>query len=154
MRYKLLGLAMLMLLAPAGAQADECTVSATAVAFGVYNPFSASPLDTTGTVTVHCFGFLFENANYTIRFSTGGGAGYARRMSSGSALLSYQLYRNAARTEIWGDGSGGTFTIAVNQNYTAEIYINHTVYGRIPASQTTVSPGSYTDTITVTVTYF
>jgi spore coat protein U-like protein len=29
-------------------------------------------------------------------------------MSKGAEVLAYNLYRNAARTNIWGDGTGGT----------------------------------------------
>lgn len=156
MRYRLTGLTLLMLLAPAMAQATvTCTASATAVAFGVYNPFSSSPLNTTGTVTVTCSTTFIDSVSYTVSLSIGGGSSYAgRRMNSGSNLLPYQLYKDAASSQIWGDGSGGTSTNTYSGIlFFAPITNNHTVYGRIPASQTTVIPGSYTDTITVTVSY-
>jgi spore coat protein U-like protein len=71
-------------------------------------------------------------------------------MSNGASNLTYQLYSDAARTMIWGDGTAGTVTVSahVASNGTQ----NNTVYGRIPALQG-VRPGAYTDTITVTVTY-
>jgi spore coat protein U-like protein len=69
-------------------------------------------------------------------------------MLKGSEPLNYNLYLNAARTTIWGDGTGGT------QEFT-----DHTppfgrsivvpIYGRIPALQD-VSVGSFSNTITVT----
>jgi hypothetical protein len=46
-------LAALMVLAPATAQ-SACTVSASGVAFGVYNPLSATSTNATGTVTLSC----------------------------------------------------------------------------------------------------
>ena len=49
---------------------DSCTVSASGVGFGVYNPFSGSSLDSTGTVTVSCFGVL--GGVFQVALSTGG----------------------------------------------------------------------------------
>jgi spore coat protein U-like protein len=141
-------LAVVVLLVPAMARAATCTVSATPVAFGVYPPFSGAPTTSTGTTTVHC---VAGAANVVIALSTGGGGSYAnRRMISGASNLTYQLYSDAARTMIWGDGTAGTVTVSVHvaNNGTK----NNTVYGRIAPLQG-VRPGAYTDTITVTVTY-
>ena len=71
-------------------------------------------------------------------------------MTSGANLLNYNLYVDAARTNVWGDGSGTTFTIA-NSGTGAAQAVN--VYGRVPSGQTTVPPGGYADTVAVTVTY-
>lgn len=138
------GLAALALLAPAMARA-ACTVTATPVAFGAYPPFSASPTNSTGTLMLHCA----PAADVVIALSTGGSGSYAsRRMGNGGFHLNYQLYSNAARTTVWGDGTAGTVTVSerVTGNH------SNTIYGRIPALQG-VPPGSYVDTITVTVTY-
>lgn len=51
------------------------------------------------------------------------------------------------RGRRWGDGSPGTAT--VNGSGTTHTF---TVYGRIPARQNAVV-GSYSDTITVTITF-
>jgi spore coat protein U-like protein len=71
-------------------------------------------------------------------------------MSQGANLLSYSLYTDAARTNVWGDGTGSTATIG---NTGTGAVQNVTVYGRIPGSQSSAPPGSYADTISVTVTY-
>ena len=47
-----LPLLILLLLAPEARAA--CNVSATGVSFGAYDAFSATPLDSTGSVTVSC----------------------------------------------------------------------------------------------------
>ena len=72
-------------------------------------------------------------------------------MLNGSEPLNYNLYRDAARTAIWGDGTGGTQVYSDprtprNQNVTL------TVYGRIPAGQD-VSVGTYTNTVTATINF-
>jgi spore coat protein U-like protein len=62
-------------------------------------------------------------------------------------LLHYSLFSNAGYSTNWGNTTGswvtGTGTGAAQ---------TLTVYGQIPASQHTIS-GTYTDTITATVTY-
>jgi spore coat protein U-like protein len=63
--------------------------------------------------------------------------------------LGYGLYTTNAYGTIWGDGSGGTTTVAGTGNGAAQAV---TVYGRIPPSQF-VAAGSYTDHVTVTVNY-
>lgn len=132
---------------------DSCTVSASGVGFGVYNPFSGSSLDSTGTVTVSCFGVL--GGVFQVALSTGGSGTFSpRRMASGANTLSYNLYVDSSRTQIWGDGSGGTSIQSLNCILLClGIPQNFTVYGRIPASQTGTHSGTYGDTITVTVTF-
>lgn len=76
--------------------------------------------------------------------------GDVRRMRLGASgsYVSYELYRDVARTQRWGntlnsDTVTGTGTGALQ---------TETVYGRVPA-QPAVPAGSYSDTITVTLTY-
>jgi spore coat protein U-like protein len=151
--FALLGL---MLLAPATGHAI-CSLSASGVAFGVYNPSASAPTHATGSVTVNCRQFI---GTYTVGLSAGlngGGNISGRRMSAGTALLAYQLYTDAGHTMVWGDmvwgdGTGGSVAVhsgaclsACNNNYT--------VHGRIAARQAAI-PGIYGDTIVVTVTFF
>ncbi|AWV05399.1 SCPU domain-containing protein (plasmid) [Burkholderia sp. JP2-270] len=147
-----LALAALMLLAsPAGHAA--CTVSASGLAFGVYNPNSAAPTDSIGTVTLSCTS-ASGTGGYTIELDAGGGGSYAgRRMSSGVSILPYQLYSDAAHSQIWGNGTGGSSVVTGTDNIPqAGGTSTYQVYGRIVARQA-VSPGAYTDVVVVTVTY-
>jgi spore coat protein U-like protein len=147
-----LALAALMLLAPAAGQA-ACTVSASGLAFGVYNPTFTTPTDSSGTVTLSC-GVASGTGAYTIALGTGSSGSYAgRRMSSGSSILPYQLYSDAAHSQIWGDGTGGSSVVTGTDNIPQVGGTSaYQVYGRIVARQA-VSPGAYTDVIVVTVTY-
>lgn len=131
-----------------------CSTSATNVAFGTYVPTSGSPKDSTGTVTVSCTTLIGLLISYTIKLNAGDSGSFAQRyMILGANHLNYNLYTDLLHTQIWGDGSGGTFTVTdgylLNIGTTSR---NYTVYGRIPASQN-VAAGSYSDLITVTVTY-
>jgi spore coat protein U-like protein len=74
-----------------------------------------------------------------------------RTIANGGNTLNYNLYRDSARSQVWGDGSGSTFTVTGTGSglLTASTL---TVYGDIAAAQDK-PPGTYTSTITVTVTY-
>lgn len=125
-----------------------CSVVATDLAFGNYDASSATPNDASSTVTVTCSnGALFD-----VGLDSGNGSGATvlnRKMTSGINTLAYQMYTNAGRTQIWGDGSLGTNTQGGLGNASAQAY---TVYGRIAAAQF-VNSGAYADLVTATVTY-
>lgn len=143
---------VLCLIAPVAVRA-ACTVSSSGVAFGTYNPFSTSPTDATGDITLTCTAGSGSGA-YSVGLSVGGGSSYsARRMTSGSNLLPYQVYSNAARSTVWGDGTAGTSTATAGDNRPqVGGSTSLPIYGRIVA-QIAVAPGSYSDTLTVTVVY-
>lgn len=124
----------------------NCNVSATNVNFGSVGVL-ASNVDSTGSVTVRCT----DSTPYNIGLSAGTGSGAtvaSRRMTSGIKTVTYSLYSDSGRTSVWGntigtDSASGAGT-GLDQAYT--------VYARAPA-QMTPAPGTYTDTIVVTVTY-
>ena len=127
----------------------NCTVSTSPVAFGTVNPISGSNVDASGGITVTCTNGTDWDASAGV--GAGSGASYAaRRMTAGTDLLNYNLYTNAARTTVWGDGSG---TTALVSNSGTGVAQNVTIYGRVGSGQTSVPPGSYSDTVSVTVTY-
>lgn len=129
-----------------------CTVSAPALAFGNYDTSSATPTAATTTVSVYCT----VGTSFTTALDVGGNGGdYAtgRLMLGGTNgdNLSYNLYTDATYTTVWGDGSGATSTVA-GVGTGPLVAVPQVVYGRIPAQQN-ISADSYSDTITVTVTY-
>jgi spore coat protein U-like protein len=120
-----------------------CTVTTTSVAFNPYNVFNTLNNDITGTLTVRCN----PSQAYSLSLSTGAGTYASRSLVNGPFILSYNLYTDAARVTIWGDGTAGTSTVSGNARNAT-----HTVYGRVPARQN-ARAGNYTDTIVVTITY-
>ncbi len=134
---------MLVAIAASPAQAVVCSASTQSVAFGNYNSLSSSPLDGVGDIAVTCD----AATSVTISLSTGTGTYAARKMTRGVDQLTYNLYSDATRLLVWGDGSGSTSTVGA-----VITSVNFTVYGRIPGSQN-IPAGSYSDTITVTLTY-
>jgi spore coat protein U-like protein len=127
--------------------AATCTInSASALNFGNQGILSAN-VDQTSTIQVTCT----NTTPYNIGLDAGTGTGASvatRKLTSGGATVNYTLYSDTGRTTVWGT-TIGTDTVAATGNGSGQ---NYTVYGRIPV-QTTPAPGTYTDTITVTVTY-
>jgi spore coat protein U-like protein len=73
-------------------------------------------------------------------------------MLSSSNQLFYNLFLDAARTIVWGDGTGGTqFYFSQNPQPNNQ-NISVPIYGRMPALQD-VKVGNYGDTITVTLNF-
>jgi spore coat protein U-like protein len=120
-----------------------CTVTSTSLTFSPYDVFSTLNDDITGTVTIRCR----PQAAYTLSLSTGAGTFASRTLKNGTFTLGYNLYTDATRQTLWGDGTGGTATISGDARDAT-----HTVYGRISARQN-ARFGNYTDTIIVTITY-
>jgi spore coat protein U-like protein len=158
-RLALLSTALLCLIPSPGLAATwTCSVSATGPAFGVYNPFNVNPTEANGVVQATCTLLSGNAATVSIvdSFSTGSSGTYSNRtMLSGANKLNYNLYYDAAYTQIRGNGTGGSQTGGATLNLTSgnpTQVANGTIYGRIPAGQN-VAPGSYSDTIVVTITF-
>ena len=135
--------------ASASAQAPSCTISVTSVAFGTYNVFTTTADDSTGTITYRCNSTA---ANISIALNDGSSSTFSpRTLRKGSEVLQYNLYRNAARTTIWGDGTGGTSVYSL-ANPPNNSNVNLTIYGRIPAQQD-VSAGNYSDTVSAVINF-
>jgi spore coat protein U-like protein len=142
------------------AAAVDCGLSTTGVAFGIYDPSATAPNDSTGNVTITC-NYLSgggQRIAYVATLSTGVSNSYASRwLQSGANILNYNLFSDAARTTVWGNGLGGT--AAISGSFTVgpgagngQRRDSRTVYGRTPARQDALD-GTYTDTIVVTLQF-
>ena len=144
-------IALVLCMAAAGrADAANCSVSVTPVVFGNYNVFNAAPLDSTGTVVYRCNGGAKP---IWISLTRGGNSNsfIPRVMARGNEKLEYNLYRDANRSVVWGNLTGGTslywdYDPPNNQNVTV------TIYGRIPSGQD-ISAGNYSDTVQIEINF-
>lgn len=144
------------------AQAGDCTITTTPINFGVYDPITTTaPLDSTGTVRVQCSATdwleVLVGVNVSIALSQGSSGSYAARTlrQPPASTLQYNLYTTAARTTVWGNGTGGTGTVggAVGGVFSGQPSPrSFTIFGRVPAGQDP-NIGLHSDTITVTVTF-
>jgi len=126
----------------------SCTISATGLAFAAYQDAQTSTDTGTATLSIICT----NTTPYTVALDKGtttGGTVSARLMTNGTTTLAYDLYTTAAATTVWGDGTTGTSTESGTGSGATQTL---TVYGQIAAGLDP-APGSYTDTVTATVTY-
>lgn len=124
--------------------ADNCLVEATNIDFGQHGLIDHN-IDAEATIDVTCT----PSTGYSVTLGPGLGGGTdpeQRILRSGSHLARYGLYLDAARRQPWGSsietqlpgtGTGARQTLPV--------------YGRVPPQA--VSPGLYSDTVAVTITY-
>ncbi len=125
-----------------------CSVSASALNFGNYDPTSATDLDASTTLDVLCT----DGTSFTVGLNQGTASGAtvsSRAMVNGANTLDYALFQDAGRTTNWGNTPGSDTPAADTATVTAN---SLTVYGRVTAGQN-VPAGGYSDTITVTVNY-
>jgi len=158
-----LALFALLLLAGTGTAhaASDCSVTAVSLNFGAYDPALTTADDSVGSVTVTCRHVSggADRINYTVTISNGlhGTSATTRAMVSGTNRLGYGVFRDAARTQAWGNGMGGTviasgaMTIGPGNGNNSKTVV-HSVYGRIPQLQD-AAPGTYADTLQVTLTF-
>ena len=128
---------------------NDCVLGTiTSVAFGNYDPTSATANNNTGSIVVTCT--VGDVYNIGLNAGTFAGATVTTRRMTGPSAggLSYFLYRDAGRTLNWGV-TIGTDTL---QQTGTDLPQTATVYGQIPALQA-VSAGSYADTVGITVTF-
>ncbi|MBS0970003.1 spore coat U domain-containing protein [Chimaeribacter arupi] len=119
------------------------------LSFGEYsslaNIINSQSTDAAGTGSLQLL--CTTGTPFTVALDNGvNAAGGQRRMAgTGGAFINYNLYQEPARTTLWGPGTplAGTGTGTP---------VNLIVYGQVPA-QTTPAAGTYTDTVTMTVTW-
>jgi len=123
----------------------DCIVSATALPFGNY---TGAVVNTSSTVTVTCT----SGTKYTVGLNPGlttGATVTTRQMgiTQPAGGLNYSLLTTSYSGANWGNTSG-SWVSGTGSGAAQPL----TVYGVLAAAQY-VPPGSYTDTIAVTVTY-
>ncbi len=111
--------------------------------FSLNTLVSASSSVGNGSLRVNCL----LNTPYRVLLSAGGSGNVAARRMTGpaSAQIDYNLYTSAAYSTVWDNTTGVTGT-----GTGADQYLQ--VFGRVP-KQLAPTPGTYTDTVTVTVSW-
>jgi spore coat protein U-like protein len=110
--------------------------------------FLDTALTTSADFSVRCT----SGTNGTISLNGGigsSGSVATRTMESGANSINYSLYTSSAYDTIWDDATSGTSTVPHNGTGSTTTL---TIYGRVP-SQSTPAAATYSDTITITVSY-
>lgn len=123
--------------------AGTCYLSASNIIFGRYTRTGASPLTSVGTFYVACT----DNASYTYCVRLNTGASRVMTRIGGTTTLNYQLYRDAALTNVWTNNSCVTVTKSCPFNNPCQ----ETLYGRVPNGQAVSTSGTYQGTITASL---
>jgi spore coat protein U-like protein len=128
---------------------SPCTVSANPLNFGAVAAGTSNVAGSTG-IGVTCA----MNVAYNIGLTPGNNATNGLGSMTGQvygASLPYQLYQNAAHSSVWGNLSTNMLTAANGLQPGTGSLQNYTVYAVAP--NTNFTPDTYTDTVTVSVTY-
>ena len=125
----------------------NCTISATNLVFPAQGVLTV-PVPGSSQISVQCT----NNNAYSLALNGGtvGGNVLARKMKHSTAAdtVGYQLYQGSNYAIVWGDATGGSPMAGLGTG-AAQSY---TVYGLVPP-QATPRPGSYSDTVTATITF-
>ena len=138
----------------------SCSVSTGSLSLN-YDPDATSPTRASGDITLTCnkmlVGPMAASVTAVISLSQGSSSSFKpRTLKSGSNSLLYNIYTDSSYSLVWGDGTNmdtknksDTFSLPALQT---SITKNYPYYIELPKEQN-VRPGTYIDTITVTVSY-
>ncbi|MEY3311405.1 MAG: hypothetical protein RL348_738 [Bacteroidota bacterium] len=119
--------------------------------FGNINPLSGSNINTSGSFLLQCN--ANSGSNYSISLSAGYGTMLQRQMYSGLDFINYNLYTSNDYSNVWGDGTNGS-SIQSGSFASGPKNRNYIIYARISAlDQSNIAVGTYSDNISINVTY-
>lgn len=139
----------------------------TYLSFGPYDPFLTVDLDSQAQIRYRCYEIddrivtarrltrrpaaRRPRQDIEISLSAGQAGDYERRMRGPRGELNYNVYLEANRRNVWGDGSRST---KVHKDRIQPDNAIHTVvaYGRIPAGQS-ANGGIYADVLVITLDF-
>ena len=140
----------------------NCTISTTAVLFGVYDPVvtnASTALNGNGAVSIACTKGSAPNVTMDLGANPSGSQRKMLITGGGVDTLNYELYQPSTNTTpstcsfpgsaVWGTAGGAIFTPTAPTSKTARAFA---VCGTVAAGQD-VSVGSYQDTIVATVNF-
>ncbi|MBN3758537.1 spore coat protein U domain-containing protein [Paraburkholderia sp. Tr-20389] len=134
---------------PGIAQAQTCTAVASNLNFGQVSPVAGTTASASSTITINCTGMSVLPVRACVNIGTGSGGGsYLPRIAlNGTNQLQYNLYTASGGSTVWGSRGSTTYApIAVDiteNGMSGTGSATLTVYGRVPASQTSLVAGTY-----------
>jgi spore coat protein U-like protein len=128
----------------------NCTIATAPISFGAYDPVTANatqPLDGIGTITVTCTRGVA--AHVSLSLGSNGSGGSRRMQMGGFSYLTYEIYKDASRSDVWGAGFDSNLDIPSAPSVEPRTF---TAYGRVPARQD-AAVGNYLDIVLATVNF-
>jgi spore coat protein U-like protein len=124
----------------------ECSATNGTLDFLTYDPLSSANADQSATFSVTCT----KGTTTSIGLDLGSHAsGSTRKMSNGTDAIAYELYSDSGRSTVWGNSGLSLVNLAAAPSNAARTV---TIYGRAAGSQN-VGVGSYSDSVTITLTF-
>jgi spore coat protein U-like protein len=129
----------------------SCSISATNLNFSTY---TGTQINAQSTLTVNCTNKTVFDVGLSAGTATGATPTSRKMTGPGSATLNYSLCQDSKCSQNWGNtlSWGNVGAQDILQATGTGIAVPYNVYGQIPAGQS-VGQGTYTDTITATLTY-
>jgi spore coat protein U-like protein len=133
----------------------SCTINASTLTFPATAGTALTGAAVTGstTVSVTCT----NTSPYSIGMGQGANySGGSNRMASGGNFLPYTLYVDAAYTHPWTTGATNSTCTTANQCYLGTgsgSAQSISIYGQVPTTASAPAPGTYSDTVLMTITY-
>jgi spore coat protein U-like protein len=120
-------------------------MSSAGIVFSPYDTVSQAAVDGVGTISFTCTGTGTDTLN--IVFSGGNKACSPREMRNGAAALTYEIYRDSARTLTW---CNVRLDVPISYATGATQTRSVPIYGRVFSGQTPTY-GTHTDSLTATL---
>jgi spore coat protein U-like protein len=146
------------------AHAASCSVNATGINFGSYDPTSNIAVTANSSISFRCTG-TGAGVTVSVMLSTGTSGTYTNRtLALGTQTLNYNIYADSGYTAILGNGTGGSYYLYAcygkgsgspcpnSGGSPSGTTFSGPMYGQLPGGQD-VGAGTYTDTLTVTLTF-
>ncbi len=155
---RLLAAVLIAALPQAVLAVTSCSASSASMGLGTYRGDSSAPADSVGTVVMRC---TRDGGPQSVAITLALGpsatsgtiAGRQLLQAGGGDRLSYNLYRDVLRQNVWGGAVGvDTVTQAVSIPNKSTVDVTFNIYGRMPGLQS-VYIGSYGDSLLMTVSY-
>ena len=132
----------------------SCTIGAATLNFGsdAGTALLTTALTANTTVSVTCT----SGSPFAIGMGQGSYYSSSNRMASGTNYIPYALYQNSSLTTPWTTAASSTTCTTTGDCFTdtgtgtAQTF---TIYGQVPTVATAPAPGSYSDTVTMTIMY-
>jgi spore coat protein U-like protein len=122
----------------------NCSIQFGSINFGSFSTLSTQPIDSSTVISGHCTG----PTTLHLTLGTGNGAAFDRHLAHGQHKLRYNLYLDAPRSQVWGDGTRGTQAqlVRVQGNFSFPVFARIFPNQEIPA-------GAYHDDLVITVDF-
>lgn len=129
---------------------NDCSITFNDINHGTVTSLAADNDAASTGDTITCT--FADSYSIALNVGTGGGTYGTRALANGTDTLDFNVYSDASRSTVWGDGSGGSSVLTGTSTGggTADAL---TVYSRVFGAQTGKPEGTYSSTITATATF-